>query len=341
MMNELAQIAQELVSAQKGILAADWSLGTSEKHFKKNKIEHTEENRRKYRELLFSTPQIEKYISGVIFFDETIKQKNSDGVPFPEYLEKRGIIPGVKVDQGAKEMPNFPGEKVTQGLTGLRERLEEYKKLGAKFTKWRAAIAIGKDIPSKQCIESNSEALAQFAAFSQEAGLVPIVEPEDLMKGRHTQKRSEEVTRTVLSSVFSALEKHKVNLEGTILKTNFVHPGDESGEKIDYKSIAEASFKTLERTVPPILPGVVFLSGGDGPKESTRHLNEIVLFSKTRKDVAWELSFSYARALQYPAIEIWEGKDENLEKAQNALRKRAKLNSLARQGLYKEKMENE
>ena len=340
-MSSPAQIAIKLVSPKKGILAADWSLGTSEKHFKKNGIEHTKENRRKYRQLLFSIQNLEKYISGIIFFDETIRQKTENGVPFPEYLEKKGIIPGIKVDQGAKEMANFPGEKITDGLVGLRERLEEYKKLGAKFTKWRAAIAIGEDIPTEQCIESNSEALARFAALSQEAGLVPVVEPEDLMKGVHLQKKSEEVTKKVLSSVFSALEKHKVNLEGTILKTNFVHPGSESGEKINYRSIAEASFRTLERTVPPTIPGIVFLSGGDGPEESTQHLNEIVKYAKTKKDVAWEFSFSFARALQYPTIKIWGGKEGNVKKAQSALIKRAKLNSLARQGLYEKKLENE
>jgi len=339
--DKLSQIANKLVRPKRGIFAADWSMGSTEKHFTKNKIEHTEENRRKYRQLLLSTPELENYISGVILYDETFWQKTDDGDTFPKYLEKRDIIPGVKVDKGTKDMENFPGEKITDGLDGLRERLEAYAKSGAMFTKWRAAIKIGKDIPTEACIESNTESMARFAALSQEAGLVPIVEPEDLMEGDHSLLRSAEVTKRVLAAVFSALEKHKVYLEGVVLKTSSVHPGTESKERVNYQKVAEETFKALERTVPPAVAGVVFLSGGDLPVESTRHLNEIIKISKKKSDVAWELSFSYARALQYPAISIWAGKDDNIKKAQKEFIKRVKLTSLARQGKYRVEMEKQ
>jgi len=336
--NKLAETAKKLVAPGKGIFAADWSLRSSEKHFEKNGIEHNEESRRQYRQMLFATQGIEEFISGVIFFDETIRQKSDKGKLFPQLLKERGIIPGIKVDKGTVDMEGFPGEKVTEGLDGLSERLKEYFELGARFAKWRAVFGVGEGKPTSQCIESNSESMARFAALSQEAGLVPIVEPEVLMTGVHDIARDEEVTIKVLAETFSYLERHKVFIEGAILKTNYVHPGKESGDKVDYQLIAEETFQTLERTVPPNLPGVVFLSGGDSPEESTAHLNAI---AKLKKGVPWELSFSYARALQYPAIEIWQGKNENVEVAQKAFYHRVKLNSLARMGKYLPGMEND
>jgi len=257
-------------------------------------------------------------------------------------LEEKGILPGIKVDKGMKDIANFPGEKVSEGLDGLRDRLNEYRELGAKFTKWRSAIAIGDTIPTQQCIDSNAEALARYAALSQEAGLVPVVEPEVLMAGTHSIARDEEVTRRTLTAVFSSLEKHKVKFEEMILKTNFVHPGKESGEEIDHQLIAEETLQTFDRTLSAELSGVVFLSGGDSSEAATMHLNWVVKKRmEDRQNLPWEISFSFARAIQYPAIEIWNGKDENVEEAQKAVIKRARLNSLARQGLYKEEMEKE
>lgn len=334
--DELKKIAGEIMAPGKGILAADWSLGSTEKHFLKNSIEHTEEARRRYREMLFTTEGLENYISGVIFFDEGLRQKTKDDKTFVKVLEEKGIIPGIKVDKGNFDMANFPGEKITEGLDGLRERFAEYKNMGAKFAKWRSAIAIGDGIPTEQCIISNAEAMARYAALSQEAGLVPIVEPEDLMEGKHDMMMSETTTKRVLSSVFSALEKHKVFLEGTILKTNYVHPGTETGDEINYEEIAEATIRVFNRVVPPALPGIVFLSGGDSSEEATKHLNSV---AKITPSAPWKISFSYARALQYPAISIWGGKDENIKDAQEALMLRAKLNSLATQGKYSPEME--
>lgn len=328
MKDKVKSIAENLVAKGRGILAADWSLGTSKKHFDRVGIKHTEENRRLYHQMLFTTPELEKYISGVIFFDETIRQKTDDGKPFPQLLSERGIIPGIKVDKGAKETSEFPGEKVTEGLDGLPGRLEEYVDLGAKFTKWRVVITIGDGIPTKKNIDLNSERMARFAALSQEAGLAPIVEPEVLMDGSHDIERDEEVTRETLKSVFSALERHKIFIEGTILKTNYVHPGKDGRQEVNFEEIAKATLRTLKRVVPHNLPGVVFLSGGDSPQESTKHL----AYLNKLGDQPWDLSFSYARALQYPAIEIWKGKAENISKAQEALLNRAKLNSAARSG---------
>jgi len=331
----LKQTAQALVAPGKGILAADESEGTIKKRFDTIGVESTEENRRFYRELLFTAPGVEEFISGVIMFDETIRQKSSDGKPFPQILSDRGIIPGIKVDKGTKEMEGFPEEKITEGLDGLRERLEEYKGLGAKFTKWRAVITIGEGIPTQACIDSNSEALARFAALSQGVGLVPIVEPEVLMDGGHDIKRSEEETYKTLKSVFTALSKHKIYFEGMLLKSNWVHPGKESGQKASDKEIAEATLRILKEAVPTEVPGIVFLSGGDSPGESTSHLdvmNEI-------GGVPWQLSFSFGRALQEPVLKAWEGKVENKEAAQKVFYERARLNSLARSGQYKAEME--
>jgi len=339
--DELKNIVKTLLDPKKGILAADWSLGSSEKHFSKLGVEHNEETRRKYRQMLFTTPSLEEYISGVIFFEESLKQNTNEGKPFPQYLQEKGILPGIKVDRGTKEMANFPGEQIAEGLDGLRERLVEYKNLGAKFTKWRAVFSISEMTPTEQCIASNSECLSRYAALSQEAGLVPIVEPEVEMKGKHGIYECEEATKNVLAEVFSSLEKHKVYNEGMILKTNFIHPGKESEEKVDPKLIAEETIITFENTLPSELPGVVFLSGGMSSVESTSNLNWMAKKRKEdRQDLPWDFSFSYARAIQYPAIEIWKGMDENVVEAQKAVVKRARLNSLARQGLYSEEMEN-
>ena len=330
----LKETAQALVAPGKGILAADESEGTIKKRFEGVGVESTEENRRFYRELLFTTPGVEEFISGVIMFDETIRQKASDK-PFSQILSDRGIIPGIKVDKGTKEMEGFPEEKITEGLDGLRERFEEYKGFGAKFSKWRAVISIGEGIPTQACIDSNSEALARFAVLSQEAGLVPIVEPEVLMDGDHDIKRSEEETYKTLKSVFMALSKHNIFFEGMLLKPNWIHPGKESGQKVSDKEIAEATLRILKESVPPEVPGIVFLSGGDSPGESTGHLdamNEI-------GGVPWQLSFSFGRALQGPVLKAWEGKEENKEAAQKAFYERAKLNSLARSGQYRAEME--
>lgn len=338
--NQLEKVAKQLVSPEKGILAADWSLGSSQKQFEKNGIEHTEENRRKYRQMLFTTPDLEKYISGVIFFEETLKQSTDDRKPFPKLLEEKGIIPGIKVDKGAKDMANFPGEKITEGLDGLRDRLKEYYDLGARFAKWRGVITIADMIPTNQNIRSNAEALARYAALSQEAGMVPVVDPEVVMAGGHDIARDEEVTRKTLIDVFSALEKHRVKLEGVILKTNFVHKGSGSQEKDDFRLVAEETFQTLERAVPPQVPGIVFLSGGIRPKDASAHLNELAKVAlEDKNDAPWEITFSYARAIQYPGIEIWGGNDDNYESAQKAFAHRAKMNSLARQGKYDPKLE--
>ena len=331
----LKETARALVAPGKGILAADESEGTIKKRFDTIRVESTEENRRFYRELLFTTQGVEQFISGVIMFDETIRQKDSNGKPFPLTLSEKGIIPGIKVDKGAKDMAGFAEEKITEGLDGLRERFEEYKNLGAKFSKWRAVITIGEGIPTQACIDSNAELLARFAALSQEAGLVPIVEPEVLMEGSHDIKRSEEATYQTLKSVFTALSKHKIYFEGMLLKPNWVHPGKESGQKVSDKEIAEATLKVLKEAVPAEVPGIVFLSGGDSQGESTGHLdamNEI-------GGVPWQLSFSFGRALQEPVLKVWAGKPENKEAAQKAFYERAKLNSLARSGSYRAEME--
>lgn len=332
----LESIAQKLVSPQKGILAADWSVGTATKHFEKLGIKSSEETRRVYREMLFTTEGIEEFISGVILHDETSKQKAKNGALFPELLAKKGIIPGIRVDEGTEAYPNSPNERITKGIETLASRLPEYYQAGLKFTKWRAVITIGDGIPTEENIKENARLLGKFAALSQRNGLVPIVEPEVLMDGAHDIARCEEVTTSVLHSVFSALEKNGVSVKGTILKTNFVHPGKDRQEKVDLEEVAKATLRVLTKTLPPDLPGVVFLSGGDSPEESTAHLNSV----SSKEDQPWQLSFSYARALQYPAIEMWKGQDANIKKAQDTFYKRAKLNSLARQGKYTSEMEN-
>ena len=334
-MSTLDETAKQLVTPGKGILAADESFPTIKKRFEAIGLESTEENRKAYRKLLFTTPGIEEYISGVIMFDETIRQ--GDGKPFTEILSEKGILPGIKVDMGKVEMANFPGEMVTEGLDGLRKRLKEYVELGAKFTKWRAVIKIGEDIPSLICIHSNAENLARFAALSQEAGLVPIVEPEVLMDGDHDIERCREITASTVQNVFSFLKDHKIDYTGMLLKPNMVLPGKESLKKASLIDIATATLEVFKSTVDARVPGLVFLSGGQSPEEATQNLNEI---NKIRDNAPWQLSFSFGRALQRPVLEAWKGKEENVGTAQNEFLKRARLNSLAREGKYEPSFEN-
>jgi len=331
----LPKIAKKLVAPGKGILAADESFPTIEKRFSEIGVESNEDNRRKYRQLLFMIDKVEEFISGVIMFDESIRQKTDEGKLFPEVLSNKGIIPGIKVDMGTKDMANFPGEKISEGLDGLRERLVEYRNLGAKFTKWRAVITIGEGIPTDTCINSNSEALARFAALTQEAGLVPIVEPEVIRDGVHDIKKGEEVTYKTLKGVFNALGKHKIKLDSMLLKPNMVTSGKDNPEKENPEIVAAATLRCMREVVPPEVPGLVFLSGGQTPQEATANLNEM---NKTKGN-PWEISFSYGRALQNPVLVAWGGKEENKELAQKAFFKRAKLNSLARDGTYKTDME--
>ena len=335
--NKLNSVAISLVSPGRGILAADESAGTIKKRFDNIQTESTPENHRIYRQLLFKTPGVEEFISGVILFDETIRQSSDEGICFPKLLSDKGIIPGIKVDAGAKEMANFPGEKITEGLDGLRERLVEYKNLGAEFTKWRAVITIGEKIPTNTCIESNAESLARFAALSQEADLVPIVEPEVLMDGEHDIKKCEEVTYKTLKSVFIALSQHGVNLTGILLKPNMVIQGKESSNKASPAEIAESTLRCLKEVVPKEVPGIVFLSGGQSPEDATKYLNEM----NKLDNASWQLSFSFGRALQEPVLKTWMGRTENIEAAQKIFYHRAKMNSLARSGKYSPNTENE
>jgi len=317
-----------LLTSGKGILAADESFPTIGKRFAALNIPSTEENRRSYRELLFTTPGLSDFISGVILFDETIRQKDSKGAPMTKLLTAQGIVPGIKVDKGTVPFANFANEKITEGLDGLRERLEEYRKLGARFTKWRAVIAIGKTIPSNRCIEENADTLARFAALSQEAGLVPIVEPEVLMDGNHSLARCEEVTCTTLECVFGALFEHQVALERMLLKTGMVLSGAKYAQQADSAAVAEATIRCLRRAVPAAVPGIVFLSGGQSDVVATEHLNAICAAG----EVPWTLSFSFGRALQDAAMKTWQGATANYAAAQAALLHRAKCNSLALHG---------
>jgi fructose-bisphosphate aldolase, class I len=335
MTHELEQTAQALVAEGKGILAADESDGTIKKRFDSIDVESTEDSRRAYRELLFTTPGVEEFISGVILFDETIRQSALDGTPFPRLLESRGIIPGIKVDKGAKPLANAEGETVTEGLDGLRERLNEYRELGARFTKWRAVISIGPDIPSEYCVWTNAHALARFAALSEEAGLVPIVEPEVLMDGGHTIERSFEVTSRTLHAVFTELRDQRVEPEGMLLKPNMVLSGYGASGQAGHEQVAEATVRCLKRHVPAAVPGIVFLSGGQSDEDATANLNAMNALGPH----PWELSFSYGRALQAPALKAWRGETANVEEAQKAFYRRAKFNGAARSGSYAPEME--
>jgi fructose-bisphosphate aldolase class I len=331
----LAATAQALVAKGRGILAADESFGTIEKRFKKIGIESTEENRRAYREMLFTTEGAGEFISGVILFDETLRQSATDGTRFAEVLGQAGSIPGIKVDTGAKALAAFPGEKMTEGLDGLRDRLSEYGSLGARFAKWRAVITIGDGLPTPFCIEANAHALARYAALSQEAGLVPIVEPEVLMDGNHTIERCDEVTEATLEVVYDQLHRHRVVLEGTLLKPNMVLSGKGCPEQAGVEQVAALTVRCLERCVPAAVPGIVFLSGGQSAEEATAHLNAMNAMGAH----PWELSFSYGRALQAPALDTWGGKPSNVPAAQQAYYLRAKLNGAARYGKYTSAME--
>ncbi|MGZ8793495.1 MAG: class I fructose-bisphosphate aldolase [Gaiellaceae bacterium] len=332
---ELQRVAEAIVADGKGILAADESDGTIKKRFDSIGAESTEERRRAYRELLFTTEGAEEFIGGVILFDETIRQKASDGTPFPKLLESKGIVPGIKVDTGAKPLALAAGETVTEGLDGLRERLAEYRELGARFAKWRAVITIGKDIPSEYCIWTNAHALARYAALCQEGGIVPIVEPEVLMDGDHTIERSFEVTSRTLHAVFTELRDQRVQPEGILLKPNMVLAGYGSPEQVSDEEIARQTVRCFRRHVPAAVPGIVFLSGGQSEEEATRRLNTLNAMGLH----PWKLSFSYGRALQAAALKAWGGQEENVEAAQRAYYHRAKMNSAAQTGTYAPEME--
>jgi fructose-bisphosphate aldolase class I len=336
-MSELHEIAKALVAEGKGILAADESSGTIKKRFDSIAVESTEENRRAYRDLLFTTEGAEEFISGVILYDETIRQSSADGTPFPKLLESKGIIPGIKVDMGAKPLAGSPDETVTEGLDGLRERLAEYRDLGAKFTKWRAVISIGNGRPSEYAVWANAHALARYAALSQEAGLVPIVEPEVLMDGGHTIDEAYRVTERTLRAVFTELFDQRVEREGTLLKTNMVVSGYDSADQAEVDTVSEYTIRCLRNTCPAAVPGVVFLSGGMSDEDATSRLNAM----NQRGPHPWELSFSYGRALQAPALKAWQGEAANAEAAQQAYYRRAKFNSAARTGAYAPEWEKE
>jgi fructose-bisphosphate aldolase class I len=327
--------AAALMAPGKGILAADESFPTIRKRFAAFDIASNEETRRAYRELLFTTPGLDEFISGGILFEETLYQKTSDGIPLPEYLARHGIIAGVKVDRGTSALPGFVGEKMTLGLDGLRERLAEFKQCGARFTKWRAIHAMGNRIPTATCIETNARTLGLFASLSQEAGLVPIVESEVLMDGNHTLARCEKVTQVTLEAVFRALADHRVALDQMLLKTAMVLPGEECPDQADVASIARATLRCLRRSVPAKVAGIVFLSGGQTAEAATQRLNAICATS----DVPWRLSFSFGRALQAPALKTWAGQAINREAAQEALHHRACCNSFAVQGGYSDEEE--
>jgi fructose-bisphosphate aldolase, class I len=335
--SSMEAVAMELVAPGKGILAADESGPTIEKRFKSVGVASTEETRRDYRALLLGTPGLGAFISGVILYDETLRQKTSDGVPFVELLKRQGIIPGIKVDKGAKALAGFPGEKITEGLDGLRERLADYAALGARFTKWRAVLTIGAQIPTRTCIQSNVEALARFAALSQEAGLVPIVEPEVLMDGDHPIERHYEVTDLALRTLFQELFHHRVHQEGLLLKVNMVLSGTQCARQAGVAEVAEATWRCMQRAVPSAVPGIVFLSGGQSDVRATEHLDALNRIDRT----PWEMSFSYGRALQAPALKAWAGNAANAAAAQAALLHRARCNSAARFGKYAAAMEEE
>jgi fructose-bisphosphate aldolase class I len=334
-LQEMETTANALVAPGKGILAADESFGTIEKRFQSINIPATEENRRSYREMLFTTPKLGQSVSGVILFDETIRQKAADGSPFTDVLRRQGIIPGIKVDKGAKAMAGFPDEKVTEGLDGLRERFEEYYQLGARFSKWRAVIAIGDSIPTVNCMVANAYALARYAALSQEAGLVPIVELEVLMDGNHTMERCETVTQKALKTVFSALFAHRIELERMLLKPNMVIAGTENPGHSAPQEIAKATVRCLRRNVPAAVPGIVFLSGGQGEIQATQNLNAI---NQTGAH-PWQISFSFGRALQDSALKAWAGDPAKVQDGQRALLRRAQANGAARGGNYSSTLE--
>jgi len=332
---ELEANAKAMVAPNKGILAADESTPTIKKRFDTIDVESTEENRRAYRDLLFTTSGAEEFISGVILFDETLRQKSADGTPFPQLLAKKGILPGIKVDKGAKELAGSKDEKVTEGLDGLRDRLVEYRSLGAKFAKWRAVIEIGDGIPSDYCLDTNAHALARYAALCVEQGIVPIVEPEVLMDGAHSIDDCDAVTERALRKTFSQLYDHRVALEQIILKPNMVISGTKCATQASVREVAERTIACLGRAVPAAVPGIVFLSGGQSDEIATEHLSEMNRIG----GVPWELSFSYGRALQTSTLQAWRGKAENVEAGKKAFLHRARCNGAARTGAYTPAME--
>ena len=335
--NILKETIAELFSDHKGLLAMDESISTCNKRFAAAGIPETAEMRRKYRELIVTTKGLNEGIGGAILFDETIRQQTKDGIPMAEMLKKNGIIPGIKVDKHSKPMAAFTSEKITEGLDGLRERLAEYKTFGMRFAKWRAVFSIGENIPTLECIEANAVALARYAALCQEADIVPIVEPEVVMNGNHSIDKCYEVTEQVQKILFYQLYKYRIETEGMILKPNMIIQGDESDEKNSVDKVAEYTVNCLLASVPANVPAVAFLSGGQSPELATAHLNAINKNYKNR--LPWTVSFSFARAIQQPALEAWNGKDENVEKAQKLLYKRAKLDAIARKGEYNVSME--
>lgn len=332
----LNEIARALVSKGRGILAADESTGTITKRLASINVESTEDTRRAYRQLLFETEGAGQHISGVILYDETIRQSTKAGKRFVDLLNEQNILPGIKVDTGAKDLAGHPGEKVTEGLDGLRDRLKEYAEIGAKFAKWRAVIDIGQGIPSAFCIEANAHALARYAALCQEAGIVPIVEPEVLMDGSHTIERCAKVTTLVHAHTFAQLRRHGVALDGILLKPNMIIAGKKCDKQASADEVADATVKTFLTSVPAAVPGIVFLSGGQSEQQATANLNAM---NKRHENLPWELSFSYGRALQQSALKAWLGKADNVAAAQNAYLQRAKLNGAARSGSYDAAME--
>jgi fructose-bisphosphate aldolase, class I len=334
----LFKTAAAMVAKGKGILAADESSGTCEKRFKSVGVDCTEENRRTYRNLLFSTHGVEQFLSGVILFDETARQTSNDGTPIPEYLAKRGIIPGIKVDKGTIDLPLAPaGEKVTEGLDGLAKRLEEYFRIGCRFAKWRAVITIGRDIPTHTCLYANAHALARYAAACQAASIVPMIEPEVLLDGDHTAERSEEVHEATLRATYAALAAYNVTVEHLILKTSMVVSGKDNPRQADVDEVAERTVRVLKHTVPAAQPGIVFLSGGQSDEAATAHLNAMAAL----KNLPWPLTFSYSRALQNPALKTWRGQAGNVSVAQKAFYHRAHMNGLAAQGKWRHELERQ
>ena len=333
--HELRAIAESIVAGDKGILAADESTGTIKKRFDSIGVESTEESRRAYRNLLFTTPGFEEFVGGVILFDETIRQSADDGTPFAELLASKGVVPGIKVDMGAKPLAGAPGETVTEGLDGLRERLAEYRALGARFAKWRATLSVGERLPSRYCVRVNAQALARYAALCQEAGIVPIVEPEVLMDTDHSIDACYQATARTLQALFAELSVQRVDLEGTLLKPNMVIPGKGNADQASPERIAEATLNCFRRTVPAIVPGIVFLSGGQAEVEATVNLDAINRLDRR----PWPLSFSYGRALQASALKAWGGSAENVEAAQAAFLHRARCNAAAAGGRYSAEME--
>jgi len=333
----LSKTAAAMVARGKGVLAADESSGTCEKRFKSVGVECTEESRRAYRNLLFSASGVEQYLSGVILFDETARQKANDGTLIPQYLAKKGILPGIKVDKGVANIPFTREEKVTEGLDGLQKRMQEYFDLGCRFAKWRAVITIGADIPTHTCLYANAHALARYAAICQEASIVPMIEPEVLLDGNHTAERSEEVHEATLRATYAAMAAYNVSIEHLILKTSMVVSGKDNARQAGVDEVAERTVRVLKRTVPAAQPGIVFLSGGQSDEAATAHLNAMAAM----KGLPWPLTFSYSRALQNTALKTWRGQAGNVVAAQKAFHHRAQMNGLAAQGKWKADLEKQ